>query len=264
MIVGLGGRPLPLHWQVCLEIERQDDNVVLPLLTITALVVDNLNVVGAEILVGADAIAQSGGVRLQYDKETATQWSFFFFGDAVAAVAADVADGQDTRPPRHVNVVREGDGVALLTQDGDVRWVAEAKRLAMRQTDDGHVYRTSENSLPETQADETLPEPQLAKRSGTPITEVSKHKSKLSKDSHPISETTESSVPFEKPVKVREVNVQQEKAATKQCVDFDSSESCGSSFASKDNDLHKRQRHEAAENVIDDEATKKTRKKKKN
>ena len=38
MIVGLDGRPLPLHGQVCLEIERQDDNVVLPLLTITALV----------------------------------------------------------------------------------------------------------------------------------------------------------------------------------------------------------------------------------
>ena len=50
-IVGLDGRPLTLHGQLCLEIERQDDNVVLPLLTITALVVDNLNVVGAEILV---------------------------------------------------------------------------------------------------------------------------------------------------------------------------------------------------------------------
>ena len=69
-IVGLEGRPLPLHGQVCLEIERHDDNVVLPLLTITALVVDNPNVVGAEILVGADAIAQSGGVRLQYGNET--------------------------------------------------------------------------------------------------------------------------------------------------------------------------------------------------
>ena len=136
-------------------------------------------------------------------------------------------------PSRHVNVVREGDDVALLTQDGDVRWDAEAKRFTMRQTDDGHVYQRSESSLPETQEDETLPEPQLAKRSGTSITEESKRKNKLSKDSHPTSETTESSVPFEKPVKVREVKVQQEKAATKQCVGLDSSESCGSSFASK-------------------------------
>ena len=167
-------------------------------------------------------------------------------------MAADVADGEDTHPSRHVNVVLEGDGVALLTQDGDVRWDAEAKRLTMRHTDDGHVHKRSESSSPETQEDETLPEPQLAKQSGTSITEESKRKSKLSKNSHPTSETTESSVPFEKPVKVREVKVQQEKAATKQCVDLDSSESCGSSFASKDNDPHKRQRHEAAENVIDD------------
>ena len=69
-IVGLDGRPLLLHGQVSLEIERQDDNVVLPLLRITALVVDDLNVVGTAILVRADAIAQSGGVRLQYDNET--------------------------------------------------------------------------------------------------------------------------------------------------------------------------------------------------
>ena len=193
----------------------------------------------------------------------ALQLNGVFFGDVVAAVAADVADGQDTHPSGHVNVVHEGDDVALLTRDGDVRWDAEAKRLTMRHTDDGHVYWTSENSLPETQEDETLPEPQLVKRSGTSTTEVSKRKSKLSKDSHPTSETTESSVPFEKPVKVREVKVQQEKAATKQCVDLDSSESCGSSFASKDNDPHKHQRHEAAENVTEDEATKKTRKKKK-
>ena len=130
-------------------------------------------------------------------------------------------------------------------------------------TDDGHLHRTSENSLPETQEDETLPEPLPAKQSGTSITEVSKRKSKLSKDSHPTSETTESSVPFEKSLKVREDKIQLEKAATKQCVDLDSSESCGSSFASKNNDPHKHQRHEAAENVIDDEATKKTRKKKK-
>ena len=134
-------------------------------------------------------------------------------------------------------------------------------------TDDGHLHRTSESSLPETQEDKTLPEPQLAKQSSTSITEVSKRKSKLSKDSLPTSETTESSVPFEKPVKVREDKIQdkiqQEKAATKQCVGLDSSESCGSSFASKDNDPHKHQRHEDAENVIDDEATKKTRKKKK-
>ena len=261
-IVGLDGRPLPLHGQVCLKIERQDDNVVLPLLTITALVVDDLDVVGAEILVGADVIARSGGARLQYDDQT-LRLNGVYFGEAVAAVAADIADGQDTHPSRHVNVVREDDNVILSTQDGDVRWDAAAKGLTMRHTDDGHVYRTSESSLLETQEDETLLEPQLAKRSGTSITEEPKRKSKLSEDSHPTLETTESSVPFEKPVQVREIKVQQEKAATKRCVDLDSSESCGPSFASKDNDPHKRQRHEAAENVIDDEATKKTRKKKK-
>ena len=205
--------------------------------------VDDLDVVGAEILIGADVIARSGGVRLQYDDQT-LRLNGVYFGGAVAAVAADVADGQDTHPSRHVDVVREDDNVILSTGDGDVRWDAEAKGLTMRHTDDGHVYRTSESSLLETQEDETLLELQLAKRSGTSITEEPKRKSKLSKDSHLTSETTGRSVPFEKH-------------------DLDSSESCGPSFASKDNDPHKRQRHEAAENVIDDEATKKTRKKKK-
>ena len=137
------------------------------------------------------------------------------------------------------------------------------KRLTMRHSDDGRLYWRSESSLPETQEDETLAEPQLAKRSGTSITEESKRKSKLSKGLHPTSETAESSVPFEKPVKIREVKVQPDKAATLQCVGLDSSKSCGSSFAAKDSDPHKRQRHEAAENVIDDEATKKKRKRKK-
>ena len=179
-IVGLDGRPLPLHGQVCLKIERQDDNVVLPLLTITALVVDDLDVVGAEILVGADVIARSGGVRLQYDDQT-LRLNGVYFGEAVEAVAADIADGQDTHPSRHVNVVREDDNVILSTQDGDVRWDAATKGLTMRHTDDGHVYRTSESSLLETQEDETLLEPQLAKRSGSSITEEPKRKSKLRK-----------------------------------------------------------------------------------
>ena len=72
----------------------------------------------------------------------------------------------------------------------------------MRHSDDDRLHWRSKSSLPETQENETLAEPELAKRSGTSITEEYKRKSKVSKDSHSSSETTENSIPFEKPVKI--------------------------------------------------------------
>ena len=90
-----------------------------------------------------------------------------------------------------------------ITPGADVRPCVEViKRLIMRHSDDGRLHWRSKTSLPETQEDETSAEPQLAKRSGMSITEEYKRKSKVSKDSHPTSETTKNSIPFEKPVKI--------------------------------------------------------------
>ena len=128
-IVGLDGQPLPLRGQVNLEMERRDTNVQLPLLEITALVVDSLDVVGTEILIGADAIAQSGGVRLRYDNRK--RLDGVFFGRAVTAATANAASDPDAHPSRHVKVTRDGDDVILSTQDGEVRWDASAKKWVL-------------------------------------------------------------------------------------------------------------------------------------
>ena len=128
-IVGLDGQPLPLRGQVNLEMERKDTNVQLPLLEITALVVDSLDAVGTEILIGADAIAQSGGVRLRYDNRK--RLDGVFFGRAVTAATANAASDPDAHPLRHVKETSDGDDVMLSTQDGEVRWDASAKKWVL-------------------------------------------------------------------------------------------------------------------------------------
>ena len=107
--VGLDGQPLLLRRQVNLEVERRDTNVQLPLLEIPALVVGSLDVVGTEILIGDDVIAQSGGVRLHYDNRK--RLDGVFFGRAVTAATANAASDPDACPSRHVQVTRDGNDV---------------------------------------------------------------------------------------------------------------------------------------------------------
>ena len=93
------------------------------------MVVDSLDVVGTEILIGADAIAQSGGVRLRYDN--GKRLDGVFFGRAVTAVTANAASDLDAHPSRHVKVTRDGDDVFLSTQEGEVRWDASSEKWVL-------------------------------------------------------------------------------------------------------------------------------------
>ena len=128
-IVGPYWQPLPLRRQVNLKMERRDTNVQLPLLEIIALVVDSLRMGGTEILIGADAIAQSGGVRLRY--ENRTRLDGVFLGRAVTSPTANAASDPDTHPSRHSKMTRDGDDVILSTQNGEVRWDESAKKWVL-------------------------------------------------------------------------------------------------------------------------------------
>ena len=86
------------------------------------IVVANLDVVAADLLVGADLVASLGGVRLEYgEAQQLCGVQFGPGGNACVAATVTTPEVVEKRPMRGVVVMQDGDDVILKAADGMVR-----------------------------------------------------------------------------------------------------------------------------------------------
>ena len=126
-LVGVNGTDVVISGAVVLSMERMDDHVKLPRVTIDALIVEELSAVNADILVGVDVISRVGGVSLKYGDNGLSD---VLFGDHdtcpsdvdFVAMAVPVP-----KLSRHVNVAESGGNVSLDDDDFSVSWSESAQ-----------------------------------------------------------------------------------------------------------------------------------------
>ena len=123
-MVALDGSEIDLIGTVNLDVQRQDGPVFLPCVSVVACVTRSLEVVGTDVLIGADIVAGVGGVQLSYDDNGVLDGVRFGQAKEPAVVAA----AADKHPSRRVTVEQDGDDVTLSTDDGQVRWDSVAQR----------------------------------------------------------------------------------------------------------------------------------------
>ena len=143
-IVALDGQPLPVLGTVDLQFQRSDRSVSIPCVSLKALVLPDLSVVGTDVLLGSNFSSVCGGLQLQYDSGGVL--SGVVMGrlaspvlepavrpdsnvSAAASVRGPATDGA-ARPKlsRHVEVIEEGDNVTLRVDDGEIKWLADEHR----------------------------------------------------------------------------------------------------------------------------------------
>jgi len=118
-ISSINSTPLKVHGEVVLNVSRLDKPTIrLPQTTTELMVVDNLDAVRADIVLGLHLISAVNGVDVQYE---GTQLKSIVFGGRDSACSTSDA-AIDKHPYSHVEVTRNGDDVTLTTSDGSVRW----------------------------------------------------------------------------------------------------------------------------------------------
>eukprot|EP00117_Sycon_ciliatum_P022483 scpid27783/ scgid19383/ len=122
--VALGGTPIHVLGEICLELKRDDGPVSLPTIDVTAVVVPDLDVVAADVLLGSDLVAASGGLQLWYDDSTLSAVRFGATPTAAPATVASVSQSATTsvHPSKHVTTEYTADGVTFGADDGTVAW----------------------------------------------------------------------------------------------------------------------------------------------
>ena len=121
-MVTLDGSDLQVVGEVSVSLERTDGPVHLPQISVTAHVVKSLDAVQADILIGADVVAGSGGLHLDYSDDGSLRRVWFGAEHIPKDVAACAQPVSDVHPSRHVDVVRDGEDVVLTADDGSVKW----------------------------------------------------------------------------------------------------------------------------------------------
>ncbi|XP_065177095.1 uncharacterized protein LOC135806835 [Sycon ciliatum] len=116
-VVALDGQPLRILGSALLKFVREDDCVSIPAVAMEVLVVPSLSVVGTDVLLGSDTIAQCGGLHLRYDDDGSLCC-------VTLGQHADVTAGVADVPLRHVSCQTDGDDIILTSDDGSVRWDA--------------------------------------------------------------------------------------------------------------------------------------------
>ena len=101
-----------------LSISRDDEHVHLPPISAEFLVVETLDAVSADLLVGLDIISSAGGVRLDYGEEPGVLTQVVFGERPVVAAASEAKIGPRSMP-RHVTVEEDELKVLLKTDDGE-------------------------------------------------------------------------------------------------------------------------------------------------
>ena len=115
-VTALDGQSLTVSGKVWLTLSRNDDAVHLPEVKAEFLVVDHLDVVDADLLLGLNIITGLGGVSLGYDKNN--DLCSVSFGRSSSVTLANVGEQQLDKLPRHVTVCENGDDVVLFMADG--------------------------------------------------------------------------------------------------------------------------------------------------
>eukprot|EP00117_Sycon_ciliatum_P016048 scpid17635/ scgid15645/ Gag-Pol polyprotein; Matrix protein p10; p20; Capsid protein p25; Nucleocapsid protein p14; Protease p15; Reverse transcriptase/ribonuclease H p90; Integrase p46 len=130
-LVALDGQPLKIHGRTSLQLQRLDDAVMLPAIGATVHVVDSLEAIQAEFLIGADVIAASSGLQLRYDDDNVLSGIVFGPGKPPRGVtaAADLP-----HPSPYVSVSRDGQDTILTLPDGEARWLADKKYWQVKWT----------------------------------------------------------------------------------------------------------------------------------
>ena len=124
-LVALDGKSLAVGGTVQLQLRREDGPVALSTTNVTAVVVESLSAVSAQILIGNDVVAGNGGVHVQYDAEGSLRG--VTFGSATAACVSTAS-----HPNPHVTVVRDDKNIILRANDGEVKWHADKRYWSLK------------------------------------------------------------------------------------------------------------------------------------
>ena len=120
-LVGLGGEPVLVRGCVTVSLQRNDERVQLPCTNMKFLIVDQLDVVSADLVIGVDVISRLGGVDLSYDEDGALcgvtiRPESNHEPEVVAATSSNLS--------RHVAVRELSNGdVELNTDDFALKWL---------------------------------------------------------------------------------------------------------------------------------------------
>ena len=116
--MALDGQPVTVLGCVNIKLRHLDGAARLPEIDVCAYVVRDLQVVNADVLIGADVVAGSNGLHLEYKANDLCRIQF-------GPEAPVVGSAPDSHPMSHVTVTHDGDDVVLSSSDGAVRWKAE-------------------------------------------------------------------------------------------------------------------------------------------
>ena len=100
--------------------------------------VQSLEAVSADLLLGLDIISATGGVRLTYGEEPGVLMHVTFGARPVVAAAREMKTGPRSMP-RHVTVVEDSQRVTLKTDDGDATFLKELGRAGKIRSPGRHL-----------------------------------------------------------------------------------------------------------------------------
>ena len=123
-LVSIDGKRLHIHGSVVVLIRRLDGPVNLPTIEASFLVVDNLDALNADLLIGSDIVAQVGGVSIGYDGPGGALSSVTFGPVNKPQVAAASVQSPGKKLSRHISVAESSNGVELSMTDIKATWNA--------------------------------------------------------------------------------------------------------------------------------------------
>ena len=147
-ISAIDGTPLTVLGQVSLSLSRLDkSSIYLPRTTTDLVVVNNLDSVRADVVLGVQLISEVGGVDVQYN---GTDLRSVVFGVRDSACSAQQVPSKHLYP--HVDVKEDSNGdVTLTTADGSVKWNSEESfwQLSWQWSEEGEPTRPLGSGLGE-------------------------------------------------------------------------------------------------------------------
>eukprot|EP00117_Sycon_ciliatum_P045998 scpid93880/ scgid32998/ len=131
----IDGQFMTVIGTVPVKLQRTDGAVSLPCISVDACVVDTLDVVQSEVLVGNDVVTGSGGVFLDYSESGVlcrvvfgTQQSLPPAPSDVTAASVVSSNDDVDHPSYHVSAERDSADIVLTTDDAEVRWNGSSKQ----------------------------------------------------------------------------------------------------------------------------------------
>ena len=115
--MAVDGHPLAVIGCVNIRLRRLYGAARQPEISVCAFAVQDLHVVNADFLIGADVVAGSNGLHHEYKENDLCRIQFGPETPVVGSAA-------NSHPMSHVTVTFEGDDIVLSSSDVTVRWKA--------------------------------------------------------------------------------------------------------------------------------------------